>query len=80
MVTYSCESCETPMMMWPTSLYDNICGTDGRSYYNIRHLECMQRTEYGKSVNLQFKHDGACFTWYLLFRTKLPYEELLVSI
>lgn len=69
MVTYSCEGCETPMIEWPTSLYDNICGTDGNSYYNILDLECMQRSDYGKRVNLQFKHDGACFTWYVFFRT-----------
>lgn len=75
MATYSCEGCETPMVPWPDSLFYNICGTDGNSYYDIRHLECNQRTEYGKRVNLQFKHDGACFTWYLLFRTlgRSPY-------
>lgn len=31
---------------------------DGETYDNLDVLQCAQRREYGKDVNLQFKHNG----------------------
>lgn len=40
-----------------------VCGTDNKIYYHIDYLECYKITPYGKSINLQLKHKGACWIW-----------------
>lgn len=42
---------------------DPVCGTDGKDYPNISWLRCAQEEEYGKRVNLQFKHYNRCWIW-----------------
>lgn len=51
------EPCET--------LYDGggACGTDGKDYPNVSSLECEQKREYGKRVNLQLWHIHPCLIW-----------------
>lgn len=41
--------------------FDGVCGSDGRTYINIYNLKCVQETEDGKQVNLQFSHKRTCF-------------------
>lgn len=63
-----CEThCET---VWDRGLCEiqyvetwGICGTDDQTYHDIRHLKCVQRSNYGKRVNLQFKYDCECTEW-----------------
>lgn len=59
MATYSCEM---KCMSWYGPNYD-VCGTDGLTYTDPMQLHCIQEQEYGKRVNLQFKHDGPCWIW-----------------
>lgn len=40
-----------------------LCGSDGYKYENPSVLECIQRTEYGKRVDLQLQHYYRCFIW-----------------
>lgn len=40
-----------------------VCGSDGNDYH-FGDIKCVRRfTEYGKRVNLQTMHDGACYIW-----------------
>lgn len=63
---YSCDSmrerreviCNTFMMLHP-----GVCGTDGRDYYDLETFKCVQRTERGKRINLQLRHEGGCWIW-----------------
>lgn len=57
-IRLSCQKCEIAY-----SAGDNVCGTDGKTYLNPSHLLCDQREEHGKRINLQLKHDGACWIW-----------------
>lgn len=41
---------------------DPVCGSDGKRYHRL-YFKCEQDTEYGKRVNLQFRHIGECFIW-----------------
>lgn len=61
MTTYSNAEykCETSYDGLPL-----VCGTDGKTYGNLGRLNCeIEETEYGKRINLQLKHDGACWIW-----------------
>lgn len=40
-----------------------VCGTNGVTYVNPSSLWCAQKEEYSKLINLQLKHDGACWIW-----------------
>lgn len=51
------EKCEIAYVNSP------VCGTDGVTYGNIWALWCAQKKEYGKSINLQLKHEEACWFW-----------------
>lgn len=62
---------------WRLDLFSGLCGTDGISYRDKIVFKCEQGTEYGKRVNLQLSHKGACFTWPLLWNTIFPF--LIVS-
>ena len=44
------------------SVIHQFCGSDGKSYTRCE-LEYEMETPYGKSVNLQLKHQFACFSW-----------------
>lgn len=65
------------MDKWRRNLYSGLCATDGITYRDKHVFKCVQETEYGKRVNLQLSHNGACFTWRLLWNTIAPY--LIVS-
>lgn len=69
--------CYVPKDKWNRDLFFGVCGTDGHSYRDVSSLKCQQQTEYGKQVNLQLSHNGACFEWRLLWNTILPF--LIVS-
>lgn len=64
---------------------DPVCGTDGKDYGNISSLECAQKKEYGKRVNLQFKHMRGCQIWEkigidtseLLFVSELRFHSIV---
>lgn len=53
-----------------------VCGTDGKTYFNWIKLECTQKTEYGKRVNLQLKHLFGCGSFNHFIK---KYEYLIVS-
>lgn len=71
------KPCLFNMDNWKRNLFSGFCGTDGISYRDKNIFKCMQESEYGQRVNLQLSHNGACFTWPLLWRTIAPF--LLVS-
>lgn len=58
--------CETPYHAQLSFYYEPhspyVCGTDNVTYGDIFHLRCTQLMEYGKRVNLQWKHDQSCQT------------------
>lgn len=84
LVTY-CEAnkysrkgrCIYPLDLWLRNLSSGLCGTDGVTYRDKHLFKCVQETEYGKQVDLQLSHKGACFTWPLLWKTIAPF--LVVS-
>lgn len=71
LTTYSCYLAEarssieiSEKIMCETGYYiREICGTDGETYVNNDVLECTQKKEYGKRLNLQFKHYGRCWAF-----------------
>lgn len=40
-----------------------VCGSDGKTYTNIHHLWCAQKSEYGRKINLQLIRRWHCFIW-----------------
>lgn len=70
--SFSYNGCRFKMDNWRRNLFAGLCGTDGVSYRDKNEFKCVQKSEYGKEVNLQLSHEGACFTWPLLWYTVLP--------
>ncbi|KAJ6633054.1 hypothetical protein Bhyg_16650 [Pseudolycoriella hygida] len=55
------SKCYTPYSSIDTSDPDVVCATNNRDYMDMYILECYMKTEYGKSINLQPKHQGSCW-------------------
>lgn len=77
--TYSIPAGGCPALAdrWLFDLSSGLCGSDRKTYRDKDVFECVQGTEYGKRVSLQLSHKGACFEWYLLWRSAQPF--LIVS-
>lgn len=69
--------CKFLMDNWRRNLFSGLCATDGHTYRDKYEFKCVQESEYGKRINLQLSHNGACFTWRLLWNTIEPF--LIVS-
>lgn len=40
-----------------------VCGTNNMGFNDLRDLMCAAKTERGKLLNLQLKHEGSCWIW-----------------
>lgn len=54
------ERCISPYALAPDRVY---CGTDGLDYHYLSEFECIQKSKYGKRINLQLRHRGGCWIW-----------------
>lgn len=43
--------------------YPGVCGSGAMNNYYLETFECVYRTEHGKRINLQLRHEGGRWIW-----------------